>query len=121
MVRDRHYQPDKGDFAFLHFSPHAGLEQAGRRPALIMSPRDFNVATGLAFVCPLTNQVKGGSFEVVLAKGAGLTGVVLADQMRSLDWLERQATFHSQAPLELVEDVLARIEAILAADFAPGR
>jgi len=116
-VRATTYQPDRGDLAYLNFTPHAGTEQAGRRPALILSPRQFNIATGLAFACPLTNQVKGGSFEVPLPKEVRLTGVVLSDQLRSIDWLERRAEFHSKAPASLIEEVLARIEAILAIDI----
>jgi mRNA interferase MazF len=104
----------------LQFTPHAGTEQAGRRPALVLSPKAFNIATGLAFVCPIANQVKGSSFEVSLPMGTGLTGVVLSDQMRSQDWVHRQADFHSQAPPELLDEVLARIEAILAIDRTPA-
>lgn len=110
------YQPERGDFVWLEFTPQAVTEQAGRRPGLILSPKDFNIATGLAFVCPITGKVKGGSFEVPVPKGAGLSGVVLADHIRSLDWVERQAQFHSRAPQDLLDEVIARIEAILAID-----
>lgn len=119
MVSTQFYQPEKGDFVYLDFSPQAGTEQAERRPALVLSPRDFNIATGLAFVCPLTNQAKGGSFEVPVPRGAGLSGVVLSDQMRSLDWLARNAKFHSKAPSDLMHEVLGRIEAILGIDLDP--
>lgn len=115
-MRGGPYQPDRGDFAYLHFTPHAGTEQAGRRPALVLSPKEFNIATGLAFVCPMANQMKGGSFEVQVPRGAGMTGVVLSDQLRSLDWLARNAEFHSKAPQGLIEEVLARIEAVLRLD-----
>ena len=108
------YQPDRGDFIFLDFSPQAGTEQAGRRPALVLSPLAYNVATGLAFLCPVTNQIKGGAFEVPIPPGAKVTGVVLSDHLRSVDWIARNADFHSQAPTDLVLEVLARIEAILA-------
>jgi mRNA interferase MazF len=113
-VSRAYYQPDRGDFVWLNFTPHAGTEQAGERPALVLSPRDFNIATGLAFLCPITSQVKGGSFEVPIPKGSGLGGVVLSDQLRSLDWIERRARLHGQAPRDLVVEVLSRIEAILA-------
>ncbi len=116
------YQPDRGDFIFLDFSPQAGTEQAGRRPALVLSPLAYNVATGLAFLCPVTNQIKGGAFEVPIPpgappgapQGAKVTGVVLSDHLRSVDWIARNADFHGAAPTELVLEVLARIEAILA-------
>ena len=110
----KRYQPDRGDFVWLDFDPQAGTEQAGRRPALVLSPRAFNVAIGLAIACPVTNQVKGGRFEVPIPAGAGVTGIVLADQLRSLDWIVRKATFRSNAPRELIDEVLARVFAILA-------
>ncbi len=107
------YQPDRGHFVFLDFSPQAGTEQAGRRPALVLSPLSYNIAAGLALACPVTNQAKGGSFEVPVPPGAGVTGVVLSDQLRSIDWIVRRAEFRSEAPQPLVDEVLARIEAIL--------
>jgi mRNA interferase MazF len=110
------YQPDRTHLVYLDFTPHAGTEQGGRRPALVLSPRDFNIATGLMCACPITNQVKGGSFEVQLPRGAKITGVVLADQMRSVDWIARRAEFQAEAPKDFVAEVLARIEAILSFD-----
>ena len=107
------YQPDRGHFVYLDFTPHAGTEQGGRRPALILSPIEYNVATGRAFACPVTNQVKGSPFEVVVPAGARVTGVILADQMCNLDWLARNAEFYGIADPATVLDVLARIEAIL--------
>ena len=107
------YQPERGDFVFLDFTPQAGTEQAGNRPALVLSPSAFNVATGLAVVCPITNQAKGGSFDVPVPRGARITGVILAHQFRTVDWLVRNAAFHSKAPEATVLEVLARIEAIL--------
>ncbi len=113
------YQPERGDFIYLDFSPQAGSEQAGRRPALVLSPLAYNVATGLVFVWPVTNQIKGGAFEVLIppgapgAPGSRVTGAVLSDHLRSVDWIARNADFHSAAPKDLVLEVLARIEAIL--------
>lgn len=115
MVRSSPYQPDRGDLVYLHFSPHAGTEQGGRRPALVLSPRAFNIATSLAFVCPLTSRVKNSPFEVPLPQGSRLGGVVLADHVRSLDWIERKAEFHSKASEDLLEEVVARISAVLMA------
>lgn len=111
------YQPDRGDFVYLDFTPHSGREQAGRRPALVVSPKDFNIATGLFFVCPLTNQVKGSPFEVQVPRGAKLSGAVLTDQLRSLDWLARNASFHSSADQSTLCEVLGRLEAILMLDL----
>lgn len=111
--RRTRYQPDRGDLVYLDFNPQAGTEQAGRRPALVLSPLSFNIGTGLAFVCPVTNQAKGSRFEVALPPQTRLTGVVLSDHLRSLDWLARNAEFHSRAPQETVDEVIARIEAVL--------
>ena len=113
-MKDVAYQPERGDFVYLNFTPQAGTEQAGRRPALVLSPRDFNIATGLAVVCPMTNTQTGSWFEVPLPRGTRLTGVVLSHQFRAVDWLAREAEFHSKANDELLSDVLGRIEAILA-------
>jgi mRNA interferase MazF len=107
------YQPDKGDFVHLDFTPNAGREQAGRRPALVLSPQSFNIATGLLLACPVTNQIKGSPFEVPIPKAAKLTGVILSNQIRSLDWIARNAQFHGKAPPEVTAEVLERIEAIL--------
>jgi mRNA interferase MazF len=79
----------------------------------VLSPQSFNIATGLLFACPVTNQVKGSPFEVAIPRGARLTGVVLADHLRSLDWIARGAAFHGKAPPEVLDEVLARVEAIL--------
>ncbi len=108
------YQPERGDFATLDFTPQAGTEQAGRRPALVLSPQSFNIATGLALVCPVTSQVKGSAFEVAIPAGTRVTGVVQSGHIRSVDWIQRNAEFHAQAPRQVLDEVIARIEAILA-------
>jgi mRNA interferase MazF len=113
------YQPGRGHLVYLDFTPHAGSEQGGRRPALVLSPLEYNVATGRVFACPITNQVKGSPFEVAISRGAGITGVILADQMRNLDWLARNAEFHSIADTTTVMEVFARIEAILRMSLDP--
>jgi mRNA interferase MazF len=116
LVGDVIYQPERGDFVWLDFTPQAGTEQAGRRPALVLSPRDFNIATGLMAVCPITSVTKGSRFEVPLPKGAGLSGVVLSAQFRTVDWIARGAQFHSKSTEEFMWQVLGRIEAILSID-----
>ena len=100
----------------LDFTPNAGTEQGGRRPALILSPKRFNIATGLALVCPVTNQLKGSPWEVPLTRGVGITGAVLSDHIRSVDWIARGATFRSEASDEIMCEVLGRLEAVLAID-----
>jgi mRNA interferase MazF len=116
LVGDTPYQPDRGDFIYLDFTPQAGTEQAGHRPALVLSPSDFNIATGLAAVCPITNTAKGSKFAVPVPKGALLQGVILSYQFRTVDWIARRATFHSRANEDLMWEVLGRTEAILALD-----
>jgi mRNA interferase MazF len=111
------YQPERADFVYLDFTPQAGTEQAGRRPALILSPKDFNIATGFAAVCPITRTQTGSNFEVALPRGTKLSGVVLSHQFRTVDWIERNAQFHSKANVDFMCEVLGRIEAILSIEI----
>ena len=112
------YQPDRGHFVYLDFTPHAGTEQGGRRPALVLSPKKYNIATSLMVACPITNQLKGSPWEVSLPKGVGITGAVLANQFRTVDWIARNAQYRSDATEEIMAEVLGRIEAILSLDCA---
>ena len=84
------YVPDRGDLVWLEFTPHAGSEQRGRRPALVLSPKSYNGKVGLALFCPVTSKVKGYPFEVKLPDGYAVSGVVLSDQLKSLDWRSRK-------------------------------
>ena len=93
----RAYAPDRGDIVWLQFDPQAGHEQAGHRPALVISPRAYNRKVGLALCCPITNQVKGYPFEVVLPAASKANGAVLADQVKSLDWRIRKAKRFAKA------------------------
>jgi mRNA interferase MazF len=83
------FVPDVGDVVIVDFNPQAGHEQAGKRPALVLSPKNFNKTTGFAWLCPITNQAKGYPFEVVVEGSKKTTGVILTDQMKSLDWSAR--------------------------------
>lgn len=103
------YVPERGDVVWLRFDPQVGHEQAGRRPALVVSPKVYNRKVGLALFCPITSQVKGYPFEVVFPSGLPVSGAVLSDQIKSLDWRRRQAERMCVAPPEVVEDVLAKI------------
>lgn len=105
--------PERGDLAWLSFSPQAGREQAGRRPALILSPRSYNRRIGLALACPITSRIKGYPFEVIITGVAGLQGAVLADHVRSVDWHARRIDLIARAPEVLVDDVLARLRPLL--------
>lgn len=100
------YVPEPGDIVWLEFSPQAGHEQAGRRPALVVSRQDYNRATGLFVCCPMTTKIKGYPFEVAIAGTPA--NVALADQIRNLDWRARKATFKGTATPEELEAVRAR-------------
>jgi mRNA interferase MazF len=106
------YVPGMGDLIWLNFSPHVGREQAGRRPALVLSPRVYNERASLAIVCPITSQSKGYPFEVQIPAAARIKGVILADQLKSVDWRQRQAQRAgklSTATLEQVHDTIAAL------------
>lgn len=107
------YTPDRGDAVWLEFTPQAGHEQAGRRPALVLSPRAYNERAGLALVCPITNQAKGYPFEVAIPTGEKISGVVLADQVRSLDWIARRAAFIETVPTTVVTRTLQLTHTLL--------
>ncbi len=108
------YIPERGDIVWLAFDPQAGHEQAGYRPALVISPKVYNSKTGLALFCPITSQIKLYPFEVGIPSGLPLTGVVLADQIKSLDWRARKADFICKLFPEIMEDVIAKIIPLLA-------
>lgn len=107
------YVPNQGDLIWLTFNPQAGHEQAGRRPALVLSPASYNDKVGLAILCPITNQEKGYPFEVKIPVGLEVTGVILADQAKSMDWRVRQAEYIDQLPARIQKRVLARLSVLL--------
>src|SRR3954454_7710323 len=109
VIRKRNYVPDCGDAVWITLDPQAGHEQAGRRPALVLSPAAYNGRVGLALFCPITSQVKGYPFEVPLPDGLPISGVVGADQVKSLDWRARKAARISTVPEEVVAQVLQRL------------
>ena len=108
------YIPDRGDIVWLNFTPQAGHEQAGHRPALVLSPASYNGKTRLMLCCPITNQIKRYPFEVVLSDESTVSGAVLADQVRSLDWKARQAKKKSKASNEVVEATLGLVRALIS-------
>jgi mRNA interferase MazF len=104
--KKKSYVPDRGDIIWLELDPQSGREQAGRRPCLVLSPALYNGKTGLAVVCPITNQAKGYSFEVALPISLKTTGVVLADHIKNLDWRSRKAEFREKLSESVVREVL---------------
>jgi mRNA interferase MazF len=107
------YIPDRRDIVFLNFDPTKGHEQRGHRPALVLSPISYNRKTSLALFMPITNKQKGYPFEVVLPAELKTQGVVLADQIKCLDWRDRNIEFVEVAPESLIEAVQAKIEPLL--------
>jgi len=110
----RRYVPRRGDIVWLSFTTQAGHEQAGRRPALVLSPSAYNRKVGLALFCPITSRVKGYPFEVAVPKGLSVAGVVLADQVKSLDWRARRAEFVDRLPDAEVSGILSLVMALLS-------
>lgn len=108
------YVPDRGDIVWLNFSPQEGHEQAGHRPALVLSPATYNGRVGLALLCPITSRAKGYPFEVRIPDGLPTSGVILSDQLRSVDWRARQAEFRHKIADSVVHEVAAKFSTLLA-------
>ena len=107
------YIPERGDVIWLEFDPQSGHEQVGHRPAIVLSPQAYNGKIGLALVCPITSQVKHYGFEVAIPTGYAISGVVLADQIKSLDWKSRKAKYACTLPANVVEDTIAKARTLL--------
>jgi mRNA interferase MazF len=113
MVNETSYIPRKGDLVWLNFSPQSGHEQAGRRPALCISPESYNGKVGLAIFCPITSAVKNYPFEALLTDDMPVKGAILTDQMKSMDWRSRQAEFIGSLSPSILADVLAKIHTLI--------
>lgn len=107
------YVPNRGDIVWLDFDPRTGREQAGHRPAIIVSPKEFNALSSLVFVCPITSKVKGFSFEVALTEKMQTEGVVLIHHLRSVDWKTRKIKFIEQAPNTVIDEVCAKLKPLI--------
>lgn len=108
------YVPQRGDAVWITLNPQAGHAQAGRRPAVILSPAAYNGKVGLAILCPITNQIKGYPFEVVLPAGFAVTGAILSDQVKSLDWRARNARFICALPMATMAEVLQKLNTLVS-------
>jgi mRNA interferase MazF len=106
--------PRRGDVVWLTFNPQAGHEQAGRRPAVVLSPLSYNAKVGLALLCPITSAVKGYPFEVTIPNGLPASGVILADQVKSLDWRARDVEFICALPASVTREALQKVGLLLA-------
>lgn len=109
----RSYVPDRGDIVWLQFNPQAGHEQAGHRPALVLSPASYNRRSGLMLCCPMTSQRKDYPFEVVIAVDTDRKSVVLADQVKSLDWKVRKAVKKGTASIDVIAETLSKLQTLL--------
>jgi mRNA interferase MazF len=114
MVNPRAYVPQRGDAVWITLNPQAGHEQAGRRPAVVLSPKSYNSKTGLSILCPVTSEVKGYPFEVLLPEGLSVTGAILSDQVKSLDWRVRNAELICTLPEDTVSEVLDKLGTLLS-------
>jgi len=108
------YVPERGEVVWIKFNPQAGHEQAGRRPAVVLSPAAYNGKVGLAILCPVTSQVKGYPFEVLIPEGLEVRGAILADQVKSLDWRIREAEKICQLPTRVVNEALQKLGVLLS-------
>jgi len=113
VVRKKSYVPKRGDLIWMTFNPQSGHEQAGRRPAVVLSPLAYNRKVGLAIFCPITSQIKGYPFEVGIPSGLSISGVILADQVKSLDWRARRAELICPLPKKSVTEVLQKLSTLL--------
>ncbi len=113
MVNPAPYVPRRGDVVWISLNPQAGHEQAGRRPALVLSPHAYNAKVGMALLCPITSQIKGYPFEVAVPPGLPVAGVVLSDHIRSLDWRARKAEWAITLPPQTTAEVLAKLQTLL--------
>lgn len=112
-MTSKKYFPGRGDAVWLNFSPKAGHEQSGRRPAVVVSPRSYNTKVGLGLFCPITSQIKGYPFEVLIPAGLSISGVVLSDQIKSLDWRVRDAQFICTLSESTMREILKKLNTLL--------
>ena len=110
------YVPQRGDVVWINMYPRAGHEQAGRRPAVVLSPRSYNGKVGLALFCPVTNQIKGYPFEVIIPSGLKVTGAILSDQVKSLDWKIRNTEFCDKVPETVILEIFKKLATLLRFD-----
>ncbi|MBN2393632.1 MAG: endoribonuclease MazF [Anaerolineae bacterium] len=108
------YVPRRGDVVWITLNPQAGHEQAERRPTVVLSPRTYNDRVGLAILCPVTNRAKGYPFEVAIPEGFPITGAILADQVKNLDWRARNAELMCTLPSETIQEILRKLHTLLS-------
>jgi mRNA interferase MazF len=107
------YVPDRGDIIYVNFDPQAGREQKKRRPAIVLSPLVYNNRFKLALLCPITSKIKNYPFEINLPKNMKISGVILVDQIKSMDWNARYAEFIEKSPEYLLREIVLRLQPLL--------
>lgn len=113
MVKSKSYIPARGDIVWLDFTPQSGHEQRGRRPAVVISPKAYNAKTNLALFCPITSKVKVYPFEVSVQSESRINGVILSDQIKSLDWKTRNVEFIDCLDAETMDDLIAKVRSLI--------
>jgi mRNA interferase MazF len=113
-VSQPEYSPERGDLAWVTLSPSLGHEQSGRRPVVVLSEGGYNARVGMMICCPITSRAKGYPLEFALPPGGQVSGVALADQIKSVDWRERRTDFIEQLPASVVSEILRRAQVMLS-------
>ena len=111
MVKEN-YSPERGDIVWLKFDPQSGHEQKGKRPAVVISPKEYNEKVGLGLFCPITSKIKNYPFEVKITNEK-IDGVILSDQIKSFDWKTREIEFITKITTEKVDEVISKISVLL--------
>ena len=111
MVENKKYIPQRGDIVWLNFDPQKGHEQKGKRPALVLSPKEYNKKVGLAIFCPITSKIKNYPFEVKIS--GEIEGAILTDQIKCLDWQKRNATYIMKVGLQVIKEVQENLQMLL--------
>ena len=115
-TKSREYCPDAGDLVWIDLNPALGHEQSGHRPAIVLTPRQYNERSGLCIVCPITSRARGYPFEVAISSGHAISGVILVDQVRSVSWEKRYVKMGGVAPVKLLDEVRERLAVLLQID-----
>lgn len=113
MSPGENYFPEKGDIVWLEFNPRVGHEQSGIRPALVVSPGEYNRKVGLALFCPITSKAKGYPFEVAVMAGDKIKGVILSDQIKSLDWRKRKAKYITGVGKSVMDEIVSKLSLLI--------
>jgi mRNA interferase MazF len=110
------YCPEAGDLVWIDLNPTLGHEQSGHRPAIVLTPRQYNARSGSCIICPITSRARGYPFEVAIPDGQPVSGIILVDQIRSVSWEDRYVKIAGAVPVKLLDEVRERLAALLQID-----